>query len=509
MYKKRLLVLASVSFTLLLILGIFFYAVPQEAASSETSVNVGANVLDELNAALVEVTRTALPSVVNISTKMAPKHNSGRGRPQQDPLWEDYFRRFFPDEPRKQQPEEKPMARGSGFIVKEDGYILTNHHVINGADEIKVTLDDEREFDAKLVGTDEETEVAVIKIDAKDLPAMKLGDSDKLQAGEMVLAIGNPFGLSHTVTNGIVSATGRSGVLEAVTYQDFIQTDAAINPGNSGGPLVNTRGEVVGINTAIALATTASGMPIRGNVGIGFAVPINMALDVMNQLIDKGKVERGFLGVSLQAVTKDIAEKYGLKEPRGALIRSVLANGPADKAGIKAGSLMVKFAGKLLEDGDHLMKLVAAVEPGKKVKVVMRHSDGSEEEFEVKLAERTREVLNEFDLEQGGQGERNGDKGEEEWLGITVQELTDALAQRFSYQGQKGVLISNVDPDSKAAKLDNPPRKGDLIQEIEWQEIKNMDDYRKAKEDAKDKESVMVKLRRHGKRGPWYVVIKK
>ena len=502
MYKKKWLVVpvVSVSFALLLVLGLFLNVIPQETASGETSSLADSNILESLNAAYVEVAKIARPSVVNISTTLSNKRSlEQEQQPRRDPYWDDFFRRFFPEEPRRQQPDMKPSARGSGFIVKEDGYILTNHHVINNADKIKVILDDKREFDAELVGTDRESEVAVIKIDAKNLLAMKFGDSDELQVGEMVLAIGNPFALSHTVTNGIVSAIGRSNVLDTVTYQDFIQTNAAINPGNSGGPLVNIRGEVVGINTAIALATTASGMPIRGNVGIGFAIPINMASKVMDDLIATGQVVRGWLGVQIQEVTKDIAEKYGLEEARGALVSAV--SGPAEEAGLEPGDLITELHDENVRDSTHLKNLVAALKPGEKIDIrVIRK--GKEKKFQVSLAKRTEEAM----ANLGGQ--RRSPEAEPEWLGITVQELTDALSQRFGYEGQEGVLVSSVDPEGPAAELENPPRSGDLIQEIEFQEIKNLDDYKKVKKDVKDKKSVMMKLRRSGG-GSWYVVIKK
>jgi len=500
LHKKWLLIpIVSVSFILMLTLGILLNIVPQGAASGETNSGVNLSGVEALNTAFVEVSKTVKPSVVNISTTSVVKR-------QRDPVFWEKFQDLFRDDFPKFFQERQSQTRkslGSGVIVKEDGYILTNYHVVQDADDIKVTLTDKREFDAKLMGADKYTELAVIKIDEKDLPSAKLGDSDKLQVGEWVLAIGNPFRLSHTVTAGIISATGRSDVLdpEVVTYQDFIQTDASINPGNSGGPLVNVKGEVVGINTAIALAATAEGVPVQGNVGIGFAVPINMALDVMDQLIEKGKVVRGWLGIQFQEVSGDIAEKYGIKEPGGALI--VSAGGPAKKAGLKPGDLIVEFDDKTVEDGSHLKKLVAAVKPGETIKIkVIR--DGKNKEFKVKLAERTDEAM----AELGGRGEIIPGEEKEEWLGVTVQGLTEELAQRLGYEGLQGVLISDVDADGPAAKVDNAPRRGDLIQEIEGQEIKNMDDYRRAAKEVKDEESVMIRLRR-ARGGTWYVVIKK
>jgi len=498
MFKKWLLIpVLPTSFVLLLTLGLFLGVFSQDTASGESSSVAGSEVLESLNAAFIEVARMARPSVVNISTTVTPRRSSRRrSQAPEGPgdFWEEFFGRPAPEGPRRQS------ARGSGFIVKADGYILTNNHVVEGADKIKVILADKREFNAKLIGTDRETEVAVIKIDAEDLPAAMLGDSDVLQVGELVMAIGNPFALSHTVTNGIVSATGRSGVLETVTYQDFIQTDAAINPGNSGGPLVNIRGEVIGINTAIALASTASGVPIRGNVGIGFAVPINMARDIMIQLIEKGEVVRGYLGINFQPglINQDMAEKYGLDEPAGSLIAKVL-DGPSKDAGLKQGDLIIEFNGETVEDNAHLLKLVAAARPGEiaKIKVIRNRK---KKRFEVELGERPKDpTLFRRSVVPEEQAE---------WRGIAVQELTDELAKRHGYEGQQGVLISSIDPESPVAEVDDPPQNGDLINEIEFEEIKNMDDYKQAIEKIKDDEGAMIRLTRSG-RIPWYILVKK
>lgn len=509
MYKKRLLIsVASISFILLLGIGLLINATPQEAASVEAKPSVDSNILESINSAFVDIAKVTNPAIVNITTTVTAKGGLRRGSsPQQDPLWEEFWRRFSPEQPRNQQPEEEYKREGpsgSGFIVKPNGYILTNHHVIDNADKIKVILNDKQEFEAELVGTDRETEVAVIKIDAEDLPTIEMGNSDELQVGEIVLAIGNPFGLSHTVTNGIVSATGRSGVLNRVTYQDFIQTNAAINPGNSGGPLVNIRSEVVGINTAIALATTATGMPIRGNVGVGFAIPINMARDVMEQLIDKGEVVRGWLGIRFQdgLISKDMAKKFGLDEPAGSLI--LIVAGPAKDAGLKRGDLIIEFNGEAIADNTHLQKLVAAAKPDDTVKIKAIRGN-KEKDFKVKLGQRTDEALAKFGGMRPGSIE---EKEEDAWVGITVQELTEEIAQRLGYESQEGVLISGIKPGSLASEVSDPPKSGDLIQEIEFEEIKNIGDYRKAIKDANIEEGVMLMLRRPGK-GPWYILIKK
>jgi serine protease Do len=499
MYKKHPSITASFIVSLTLVL---FLSIAPFGRAYAAELSNGAKLLKSLNEAFIEVAKDIDPIVVNISTTSIVKPSPrAKSQPQQEPSWDpfrdffgdDFFKRFF------EQPQgQSQKSLGSGVVVDKDGYILTNNHVVaglEGADEtkVKVTLGDKREFDAKLIGRDPDTDVAVIKIDAKDLTVAKLGNSDNIQVGEWVLAIGNPFGLSHTVTAGIVSAVGRSNV-NIATYEDFIQTDAAINPGNSGGPLVNIDGEIIGINTAIATA----GVP--GNVGVGFAVPINMALNVMNQLRDKGRVSRGWLGVSIQEINKDIAEKYGLKEPKGALVSSV--SGPAEEAGLKPGDLIVEFNGQAVKDSTHLKNMVAEIGPNKTVKLkVIR--DKKEKDFEVKLAERTEKAL----ARLGGK-EAPGTGEEEQWMGLTVQELTDELAQRFGYEGQHGVLITNVDPTGPAARTENPPKAGDLIQEIERQDIKNIDDYRKAVKDNEGKKSVLVRLRRSTGQ-TWYVVLKK
>ena len=500
MYKKRLLIpVASVSFVLLLTLGLLLNPGTDGTASGETSSSSELRGLESLNAAFVKVAKDVPPSVVNVNTTSIVK------RPRVERRLQPFFRDFFGEDPFRDffwSPQsQRRTSLGSGVIVNEDGYILTNNHVVigeGGADveEIKVILSDKREFDAKLIGRDPDTDVAVIKIDAKNLPAAKLGDSDKLQVGEWVLAIGRPLGLSQTVTHGIVSATGRSGVLDprTVSYQDFIQTDAAINRGNSGGPLVNIKGEVIGINTAIA----TEGLP--GNIGIGFSIPINMARDVMDQLIEKGRVVRGWLGIQLQEVDSDIAERYSLEEPNGVLIASIIDD-PAKEAGLESGDLIIEFDGETVRDSSHLKRLVATAGPDKTVKVKVIRRSGKEKEFKVKLAERTADVVTK--LERG-----RAPSEEKEWMGITVQELTDELAQRLGYEEQSGVLISDVDPEGPAAKAKNPPRRFDLIQEIERQEIENMEDYRQAIKKVEGQKSVLIRLQRAG-RGPWYAVLKK
>lgn len=499
--KWLLVSIGSLSFAILLLtIGLIFnselYGTPSNESDTE-ALKPELQILQTLNNAYVELAKMAIPSVVRITSETLPKRPSieprQRRSPFQDPFdffGDDFF--WFFGEPQRQTPRR---GVGSGFIVDKEGYILTNNHVVQGADKIKVTLDDKREFEAKLIGTDPDTDVALIKINKDNLPVAKLGDSDKVRVGEIVIAIGSPFELNRTVTNGIISATGRSDVISSITYQDFIQTNAAINPGNSGGPLVNIRGEVIGINTAIA--TTG----VAGNVGVGFAIPINMARNIMDQLISGKKIVRGWLGVSLQEVTEDIANKYGLKEPKGALVAEV--SGPAEEAGLKPGDLIIEFNGKDVKDGDSLKKMVAAQKPGEKIKVKAIR-DGNEKTFTVTLGERTEEAIAKLTGRDTYGGEDT-----DQWLGLSVQELTPEIAQRFGYKDTRGVIITDVDPYGPAARVDNAPQRGDLILEIEGKSIKNMSDYRKAVEQFKNEKSVMIRLRRASTGATWYVVIKK
>jgi serine protease Do len=333
--------------------------------------------------AFVEVTKATKPAVVNISTTKVIRFREA----PLNPFFNDpFFRRFFgPDFFREfgGPRERREQSLGSGVIVSHDGYIVTNNHVVEGASEIKVLVGDNREFTGKVVATDPRTDVAVVKISGRDLPLVPWGDSDRLQVGEWVLAIGNPFGLNQTVTAGIISATGRANVGIA-DYEDFIQTDAAINPGNSGGALVNVRGELIGINTAIF---SRSG----GYMGIGFAIPSNMARQVMEALVKQGKVTRGWLGVHMQPLTPELAKKFGLKEPQGLLVGDVSEGSPAAAAGIKRGDVILEFAGKKVEDPVHLRNEVAATEPGKRVPVKIWRNN-KELILQVEIGELPKEV---------------------------------------------------------------------------------------------------------------------
>lgn len=326
----------------------------------------------------VQVVRAVTPAVANISTTRGRKRGGPpRGLPFEDP----FFHRFFGEDPYPglEGPQERrPESLGSGVIVDPNGLIITNHHVVSQAEEIKVLLEDKRELSAKLIGTDAKTDLAVLKVEAQALHTIRWADSDRLEVGELVLAIGNPFGLNQTVTMGIVSAVGRArmGIAE---YEDFIQTDAAINPGNSGGPLVNARGELVGINTAIF---SRSG----GNMGIGFAVPSNMARSVLQQLIRSGKVIRGWLGVSIQDLTPELAAQFGVKEPAGALVGEVLEESPAERAGLRRGDIIIEFDGRKVETPSQLKNVVAQTPVGRKALIKFIRDQGVHQ-VEVVIAE--------------------------------------------------------------------------------------------------------------------------
>jgi serine protease Do len=414
------------------------------------------------------------PSVVNISTTQEVKNPfGGMGEGEEDPFHDFFgpFERFFGN-PRR---PFKAKSLGSGFVIDAAGYILTNNHVVENADEIVVKLNTGKEFKAKVVGRDSKTDIALIEIHgASDLVSVKLGDSDKLRVGQWVIAIGNPFGLENTVTAGIVSALGRH--INQGPYDNFIQTDAAINPGNSGGPLVNTKGEVVGINTAIY---SRSG----GNIGIGFAIPINIAKEIVPQLKEKGHVTRGWLGVMIQKVTPDIAESLGLSEPRGALVADVVKDGPAEAAGIKQGDVIVEYDGKPIADSADLPLLVARTPVGRTV-VVKVIRDKKEQTFNVKIAE-----LKEEEVAQGGGGTTS------EGLGLTVQTLTPDIADNLGLdRNLKGVVVTDVDPNGPAG--DAGMRRGDVILEVNRTPVKDVDAYRKALRASGKGKSVLFLVRR-------------
>jgi serine protease Do len=426
----------------------------------------------------IDLAKKLKPAVVNISTSktVTPQRSFQRPRTPlgQDPF-EEFFNRFF-DVPQRQY---KQRSLGSGFIISNDGLILTNNHVVGGADEIKVKLGDGREFKAVIKGTDQKLDLAVLKIDVKGaLPVAELGDSDSIQVGEWVLAIGNPFGLNQTVTAGIISATGR--VIGSGPYDDFIQTDASINPGNSGGPLFDAQGKVIGINTAI----------VAGGQGIGFAIPINMAKDVLPQLEKSGKVTRGWLGVAVQQMTPELAKSFGVSSENGALVSEVIKDSPAYKAGIKIGDIITEFDGKTIHEMNSISRYVAATPVGKKVKVkVLRN--GKPVEMTVKIEK----------LKEGE--EKPVTEEAEDRLGLTVMELNGELAARMRINETKGVVVTEVKEGSVAEETGIAA--GDIIKEINGTVINTMEDYNKAVS-AQKKGSVMRILLRRGE-GSLFVAI--
>ena len=410
------------------------------------------------------------PAVVAISTSQAveaPAMPFG--------FDEDFLRRFFgmqPQEPETPQSPQQPQQQfrrqglGSGVIVSADGFILTNNHVVAGADEITVHLADDREFDAKVIGADPPTDIALIKVEAEDLPSAVLGDSDKVEVGDWVLAIGAPLGLQKTVTAGIISAKGRANVGVA-DYEDFLQTDAAINPGNSGGPLVNMQGEVIGINTAIA---SRSG----GYMGIGFTVPSNMASDVMKRLHEKGEVVRGWLGVSIQNLSKDMAQSMGLESPEGALVSEVFKGGPADKAGIQAGDVVVEYNGKPVKDMTELRTAISWTDPGSKVQIVLVRDKARQTV--------TAEIERRSPQPEAALGRPSGGPAAVEELGMEVSDLTADAAQRFGYAEGQGVLITNVDPRGVAARAGL--QAGMLIVQVNRQPVRSVAEFKEVMANA-------------------------
>jgi len=410
------------------------------------------------------------PTVVNISTAktIAPQKRPHRAPSPygQDPF-QDFFDRFFEGMP---QHPYKQRSLGSGFIISDDGYILTNNHVVAGADEIKVKLADGREFKGEIKGADEKLDLALIKINGKDhFSVAHLGDSDVIRVGEWVMAIGNPFGLEQTVTAGIISAKGR--VIGSGPYDDYLQTDASINPGNSGGPLFNVRGEVVGINTAI----------VAGGQGIGFAIPVNMAKGIITQLKETGKVTRGWIGVAIQAVTPDLAQSFGLEGEKGALVSEVVKDGPADKAGLKAGDIILEFDGKMIHEMNELPRLVAATPVGKKVEIKLLR-DGKEVKVSVTVARLK---------EEGGEAAAQVT----DTLGMSVADLTGERAAQMGIAEAKGVVVVDVKPGGIAEEAGIA--KGDVVTEINNAKIATVGDYEKAVA-ARKKGTVMRLLLRRG-----------
>ena len=430
-------------------------------------------ILDRSAKAFSQVAASAKPAVVHISVESTVSSAGNYDQFFNHPFFEQFFGPHYRQNP---APQRKQQGSGSGFIISEDGLILTNNHVVENADDITVTLADNRKIDGKLIGTDPKSDVALIKVDIDEkLPTVKLGDSEALEVGEWVIAIGNPFGLNQTVTVGVVSAKGRSrvGINE---YENFIQTDAAINPGNSGGPLLNIYGEVVGINSALYTRT-------GGYMGIGFSIPVNMVKYIVDQLEKHGKVTRGLLGIMLQDIDEDLAESFDLSKVKGILITEVVKDSPAEKAGLKARDIIVKMNDVELRDSGDLRNKVAMTIPGTEVDLeVIR--DGKPKTIEVVVGEQP------ADFSSVGQYRSSSPLGK---FGLELQELTEELAAQLGYEGRGGVIISEVDPDSPAAKSGLKP--GQLVEEVNKVKIDSMEDLNKVIEKSVEKNRVLLKVR--------------
>jgi serine protease Do len=438
----------------------------------------------------VEIAKKQNPAVVNVSTKSKaeaeqknfrvpkPSPRPGPGQGQSPDPFRDFYDRFFGERPDQKRPKQ---GMGSGFVIDKEGHILTNYHVIEGADEIVVLLDDkgnEKEYTATLVGSDPKTDIALIKInrepgDTQEFPFLKLGSSENLEVGEWVVAIGNPFGLSHTVTVGVVSALGRS--IGAGPYDEFIQTDASINPGNSGGPLINIEGDVIGINTAIISGNTG------GNVGIGFAIPINIAKGILMDLKESGTVTRGWLGVMIQKITPELAKSFGLSQSEGALVGDVIPDGPAAKGGIKRGDVIVRFNDQKVKDMEDLPKIVAATRPNSVVDVeVIRDGSSQTLRVHIELLKDSRETV----------------VAKADPMGMQVQDITEELAQGLKLEGVEGVLVSDVTAGNAASEAGI--RRGDVISEMNRGPVRNMQDYNGLLASIDKGSSVLFLIKRGG-----------
>ena len=422
----------------------------------------------------------ASPAVVNISTKQnQPVRGAQAQMPDLEgipPMFREFFERGMPQRPDRRR---EAQSLGSGFIISEDGYVLTNNHVVADADEIIVRLPDRSEMQAKLVGADPRSDVALLKIEGNDLPIVKIGSSEALKAGEWVVAIGSPFGFDHTVTAGVVSATGRS--LPNESYVPFIQTDVAINPGNSGGPLFNLKGEVVGINSQIF---TRSG----GFMGLSFAIPIDVAMDVANQLRADGKVSRGWLGVVIQEVNKDLAESFGLERPAGALVAQVMDGGPAAKGGLQVGDVILSVNGKTIDMSGDLPHLVGAMKPGSKAKLdVVR--DGQRKTLNIDIG-----ALPEDGDLVASAGDSGSSTKSNNRLGVAVTDLTDAQRQQLEIKG--GVAITEV-TQGPAAMIGMRP--GDVITHLNNEAIDSVKKFTQVVKDLPKNRSVSMRVLRDGR----------
>jgi serine protease Do len=443
--------------------------------STASAQDAGLESLRETGKAFRSVAKQVSPAVVFIQVEKSVEQQ-GRANPfGNNPFGDEFFRRFFGQPPQQQAPGKAPKrhssGQGSGFIISTDGYIMTNNHVVGDADKVTVQLLDGREFSAEIVGTDPPTDVAIIKIDADEkLPFLKLGNSDRLEVGDWVLAFGNPFGLSHTLTAGIVSAKGRSG-MGLNDYENFIQTDAAINPGNSGGPLINLDAEVIGMNTAIF---SRSG----GYMGIGFAIPINMIKTIREQLVEHGSVTRGRLGVYIQDLTRELAESFDLDQSKGILVAQVIKDSPAAAAGLQQGDVITELNGEPVNKVANFRNRISLTRPGTKVKLTILHK-GKEKTIKVKIGA----------METAGKG-ASVESSKVPKLGMSLQKLTPELAERFGYGDAQGVLVTAVEADSLAARAGI--KQGDLIEEINRKSVSTPEQVKQLVKESKKKSLLLL-----------------
>ncbi|MBI3092600.1 MAG: DegQ family serine endoprotease [Candidatus Tectomicrobia bacterium] len=464
-----------------LLLGLFALALPLVSGVGDSQAGASNEPLSRRWVA--DIVKSQRQAVVGITTqrRASQSQRQFRGPFHRNPSLREFFERFFEEMPRSPRDQR---GLGSGFIISRDGFVITNNHVIDEADEIVLTMHDDSEQTAKVVGRDPATDLALVKFEPKagmELTVAKLGNSDDMEIGDWVVAIGSPFGLFGTVTVGVVSAKGRN--IGGGRYADFIQTDAPINPGNSGGPLLNVNGEVIGINTMIipgGQGNPFGGMP--GNIGIGFAVPINQAKSILEDLREKGKVTRGWLGVYIQKVTPELAGEFKLEKPRGALVADVMQGGPAEKAGIKKGDIITDFNGKKIEEMEELPRFVAQTKPGTKVALkYIRDSKPQEANLEVgKLEE---------DVVAGRAAPALSER-----LGMNVQDITSDIAESLGLKETQGILVADVESGGAGEKAGM--RRGDVILEVNRKSIKSVRDFEAELNAAKGKESVLMLVKR-------------
>lgn len=472
--------------TLFIVIASSFLLLLPYIAKAESSADV--ELLDRSAKAFSRVVKDVKPAVVHIKVESTVEMSNEYEQFFNNP----FFERFFGPQHRFQDPQQRKRQQqgaGSGFIIDKDGYILTNNHVVEKADKITVTLSDNSEVEAKLIGADPKSDVALVKIDVDHaLPTVNLGDSESLEVGEWVIAIGNPFGLSQTVTVGVVSAKGRSrvGINE---YENFIQTDAAINPGNSGGPLLNIHGQVVGINSALYSRT-------GGYMGIGFAIPINMAKSIKEQLQNNGKVTRGYLGVGIQDVDEALAESFGLDKSGGVLITDVQEDTPASKAGIKGQDIIVKLGDIELKDTQDLRNRIAQTVPGTDI-VLHLMRDGKPIELQVTIGEQPADF--------GKVAQAVPDENPLSSFGLVLQDLTPDLAEQLGYKGRQGLVISEVTPGSPAAVVGL--KSGLLIEEVQKVPVKNLEELKLIMQQSQTKDRVLLRIRMG--QNSRYIVLKK